>query len=157
MNSIGLLTKWKKILFVAVGLVLLGCGLFNPFAETKRTSGHRVFVHKGTTSQYYSENRPALGFVSYNYIYREFVDVNGDKRNELTSGLGVSIVDEPETYHYYAAYVGLTIHYYSYKLVIIRIGVDSQSLYTEILVTEIIPVKTSLQSCISSPDAINPV
>ncbi len=147
----------KNLLLPAVCLALCGCGSINYYYSWQTSSGNNIIVHNNSTSQYYSDERPRLNFVSYNYAYCEFIDESGEKRDELTSTVGLSIVDANGTSHYYTAYAGANLYYYSYTITVMQIGLDPQSFFTELLVVETIPGNSLFQNIPSGAGMFIPV
>jgi hypothetical protein len=101
---------WKRILFPAACLFLSGCGDRLPQTPLPDTSSKNR-IHDGGESEFQCDNEK-LTFRSTGYYAMEFIDVFGEKRNEMTSGLWIDILGKSEMGRYFKAYSGLVIYYY---------------------------------------------
>jgi hypothetical protein len=125
--------QWKKILYPILCLLLSGCGSFFPNASASPLSPSSHIIHSGMTTTFDCGDEK-IGFASYSFFAAEFIGQSGDKRNEMMSRLNVEIEGNPETSHDYYAYDGLTIHYYKYRIQVLRLGIDLQNRFTEVIV-----------------------
>jgi hypothetical protein len=120
--------QWKWILISALCLILAGCG---PWFSNPSTSTENLKTHHGTVAWFDCDDE-AISIGSSGYGYLEFIDSVGNKRNENTSTLWISIDNHQGPLRIYRAYAGLTIYYYKYKIQVLRLGWEPLKPFTEI-------------------------
>ncbi|MBN2084509.1 MAG: hypothetical protein JW748_04740 [Anaerolineales bacterium] len=131
MNWTRFFPQSRRILFSAVCLILSGCGSFFPDASTSPIGPSSQIVHYGTVASFDCDGE-IIFIASSGYGYYTFIDMFGKKRSETTSSLWITIGDHPEKSRVYRGYAGLVIHYYNYKIEVLRLGRDLQNQFTEV-------------------------
>ncbi len=123
--------KLKIIIFIAVSLLLSGCGRYDPYSSPPPNSilGGKVIISGAQASFQCDNDIVTLG--SANYYSADFIDEFGNWRTGFISGLWVSLKDKPETNRFFSAYSELIIYYYFLKIEILQVGGD----YTEVEVS----------------------
>jgi hypothetical protein len=125
--------KWKIFLLPAICWSLSGCGSFFPDVSSSPISSTSQLTHQGTVASFDCGDE-IISIGSSGYGLSGFIDQFGIKKDEGTSRLDIVLDSHPETLRGYLAYAGLVIHYYKYKIHVLRLGWDLQNPFTEISV-----------------------
>ncbi|MBN2085769.1 MAG: hypothetical protein JW748_11155 [Anaerolineales bacterium] len=126
-----LIKQCNGILLFALCLLISGCGSLFPNASASPLSPSSHIIHSGTTTTFVCGDE-RIGIASYSFFTAEFIGQTGEKRNEIMSRINVAIEGKPETSRDYYAYDGLIIHYFKYRIQVLRLGIDLQNRFTEV-------------------------